>query len=147
VAAAEPDDAVESAASPVRSRGLPDRPPADRPASQAAGAADHRSADPLCQRLSGSALDEWITARVLVAVEPAALVASLEAVADVERERADLSRHGQLRRERVAQEVDRAARQYQACEPENRLVGRELERRWEESLKSRRQIEEEYERW
>jgi hypothetical protein len=32
--------------------------------------------------------------------------------------------------------VDRAARQYQASEPENRMVGRELERRWEESLKS-----------
>jgi hypothetical protein len=102
---------------------------------------------PLCQSLSGPALDDLIAGRVLAAVEPAALEASLAAVADVERERADLARHWQLRRERAAHEVDRAARQYQACEPENRLVGRELERRWEESLKSRRQIEEEYERW
>ena len=44
-------------------------------------------------------------------------------------------------------EVERAARQYQAVEPENRLVARELERRWEESLKAQRQLEEEYERW
>jgi hypothetical protein len=35
----------------------------------------------------------------------------------------------------------------QACEPENRLVARELERRWEEALKAQRQLEDEYERW
>src|SRR5437763_1628923 len=73
--------------------------------------------------------------------------ASRAAVADVERGRAELARHWRLRRERAAQEVDRAARQYQACEPENRLVGRELEHRWEESLNSRRRLEDEYERW
>lgn len=103
--------------------------------------------DPLCQSLSGPALDELIAGRVLAAVEPAALEASLAAVAGVERERAELARHWQLRRERAGYEADRTARQYQACEPENRLVGRELERRWEESLKSQRQLEEEYERW
>src|SRR3954465_3661817 len=102
---------------------------------------------PLCQSLSGPVLDDLIAGRVLAAVEPAALEGGVAAVADVERERAELARHWRLRRERAAQEVDRAARQYQACEPENRLVGRELERRWEESLKSRGQIEEEYERW
>jgi DNA invertase Pin-like site-specific DNA recombinase len=101
----------------------------------------------LCQGLSGAAIDELIAGRVLAAVEPAALEASLAAVAGVERERSELGRHWQLRRERAAQEADRAARQYQACEPENRLVGRELERRWEESLKSRRQLEDDYERW
>ena len=103
--------------------------------------------DPLCQSLSGPVLDELIAGRVLAAVEPAALEASLAAVAGVERERAELARHWQLRRERAGYEVDRAARQYQACEPENRMVGRELERRWEESLKTRRQLEDEYERW
>src|SRR3954466_7722866 len=81
------------------------------------------------------------------AVERAALEASLAAVAGVERERAELARHWQLRRERAACEADRAARQFQACEPGNRLVGRELERRWEETLRSRRQLEDEYERW
>ena len=103
--------------------------------------------EPLCQSLSGPVLDDLVAGRVLAAVEPAALEASLAAVAGVERERAELARHWQLRRERAAHEVDRAARQYQACEPENRLVGRELERRWEESLKAQRQLEDEYERW
>jgi hypothetical protein len=65
----------------------------------------------------------------------------------VERERAELTKHWQLRRERAAYESERAARQFQACEPENRLVARELERRWEEALHQQRQLEEEFERW
>jgi DNA invertase Pin-like site-specific DNA recombinase len=110
------------------------------------GSADY--AEPLCQGLSnGTALDELVARELLAAVEPAALAASLAAVAGVERERAELTRQWQLRRERAAYEVDRAARQYQACEPENRLVARELERRWEEALKSQRQLDDEYERW
>jgi hypothetical protein len=52
-----------------------------------------------------------------------------------------------LRRERARYEVERAARQYQACELENRLVARELERRWEKSLKPQRQLEVDFERW
>jgi hypothetical protein len=58
-----------------------------------------------------------------------------------------LSRQWRLRLERARYEAERAERQYQACEPENRLVGRELERRWEESLTLQRQVELEYERW
>jgi len=44
-------------------------------------------------------------------------------------------------------EAERAARQYQACEPENRLVARELERRWEEALKRQRQLDADHERF
>jgi DNA invertase Pin-like site-specific DNA recombinase len=102
---------------------------------------------PQCQTLSGPALDGLIAGRILAAVEPAAVEASLAAVAEVERERSELSRHWQLRRERVRQEAERAARQYQACEPENRLVGRELERRWEAALAAQGRLEGEYERW
>src|SRR5262249_52459570 len=78
------------------------------------------------------------------------LEASLAAVAGVKQQRMELTRQWQLRRERAAIEVDRAARQYQACEPENRLVARELERRWEETLKQKRRLDDEddpFERW
>jgi DNA invertase Pin-like site-specific DNA recombinase len=109
------------------------------------GSADY--AEPLCQCLSGPVIDDLVRGQILAAVKPAALEASLAAVAEVERERAELSRHWQLRRERARVEAERAARQYQACEPENRLVARELERRWEGALKARRQLEDEYERW
>ncbi len=109
------------------------------------GSADY--AEPLCQGLSGPVIDALVADQVLMAMEPAALEASLAAVAEVERERAELARHWQLRRERAHYEVERAARQYQAVEPENRLVARELERRWEKSLEAQRQLEEEYDRW
>lgn len=110
------------------------------------GSADY--GEPLCQGLSNAtALEEWVAGQLLAAVEPAALDASLAAVAGVERQRAELTRQWQLKRERAAFEVDRACRQYQACEPENRLVARELERRWEEALKAKRQLDDEYERF
>jgi hypothetical protein len=110
------------------------------------GASDY--GEPLCQGLSNAtAVEEWVARELLAAVEPAALEASLAAVAGVERERGELARQWQLRRERAAHAVDRAARQYQACEPENRLVARELERRWEDALKAQRQLGDEYDRF
>jgi len=84
----------------------------------------------------GTALDAWVAEHLLAAMQPASREASLAAVAEVERARSDLVRQWQLRRERSAIEVDRAARQYHACEPENRLVARELERRWDEAFKA-----------
>jgi hypothetical protein len=71
----------------------------------------------------------------------------MAAVANIEQERAELQRHWQLRRERAQYEVERAARQYHACEPENRLVARELERRWEDALSEQRKLSDEFERW
>jgi DNA invertase Pin-like site-specific DNA recombinase len=109
------------------------------------GSADY--AEPLCQCISGEVIDGLVREQILAAVEPAALEASLAAVAEVERERTELARHWQLRRERARYESERAARQYQACEPENRLVVRVLEGRWEEALKAQRQIEDEYGHW
>src|SRR5206468_358125 len=44
-------------------------------------------------------------------------------------------------------EADRAARQYQACEPENRLVARTLERRWEEALQATQRLEADFDRF
>jgi hypothetical protein len=72
---------------------------------------------------------------------------SLEAAADIERERRNLERHWQQRLERARYEQERAARQYDAVEPENRLVARELERRWEQALLELHQLQEEYDRF
>ena len=110
------------------------------------GSADY--GEPLCQGLSNaSTLEELVAGQLLAAVQPAALEASLAAVAGVKRQRAELTRQWQLRRERAAIEVDRAARQYQACEPENRLVARELERRWEDALKQKQRLDDDYDRF
>jgi hypothetical protein len=104
-------------------------------------------AEPACQSLDGRGPDELIARPVLTVLEPAALELSLGAGEDLRRERERLGRHWQQRLERARYEADRAARQYQAVEPENRLVGRELERRWEQSLAAVRDAEERYDRF
>ena len=109
------------------------------------GALDY--AEPRCQSLAGGALDELVAGQVLPALEPAALELSLRAVADAERERGRSAHQWEQRLERSRHDAERAARQYHAAEPENRLVARELERRWEQALLAQRQVEDEYDRF
>ena len=90
---------------------------------------------PLCQAVTAAEVEAWVAEQVLEVLQPAALEASLGAAAEVEQRRRDGLRHWEQRLERARYEADRAARQYQACEPENRLVARTLERRWEEALR------------
>ncbi|HEV3257762.1 MAG TPA: recombinase family protein [Gemmataceae bacterium] len=104
-------------------------------------------AGPRCQSVSARAVDELVAGQILRVAEPAALEASLAAVADIEQERAALLRQWNLKIERADYEEARARRQYHACEPENRLVARTLERRWEEALQHQRQLQEEFQRW
>ena len=104
-------------------------------------------AEPLCQGLAGAPLDELAVGCVLAALEPAALELSLAAADDLQQERARLHQVRQQELERARYEAERARRQYDACEPENRLVARELERRWEEALKEQRRLEEAYARF
>ena len=81
------------------------------------------------------------------ALEPATLELSLKAIQDVHQERERLHRHWKQRLERATYEAERAERQYHAVEPENRLVARSLERQWEEALRNRRELAEEYDRF
>jgi DNA invertase Pin-like site-specific DNA recombinase len=104
-------------------------------------------AAPPCQGLAGRVLDELVATQVLAALTPAALELSLAAAQDVEHEREQLHRHWQQLQERARYQVERARRQYDATEPENRLVARELERRWEEALAQQQQVEQEYARF
>jgi DNA invertase Pin-like site-specific DNA recombinase len=101
---------------------------------------------PLCQSLTAAPLDALIAELVLTAVQPAALEVSLAVAADVEAERAALERHWQQRLERARYQVARAHRQYDAVEPENRLVARTLERAWEAALADQARLEADYER-
>lgn len=102
--------------------------------------------EPLCQSLAAAPLDRLIADLVLAAVQPAAIEVSLAVAADVEAERAELERHWRQSLERAAYAAERAHRQYQAVEPENRLVARTLERAWEEALADQARLEADYER-
>lgn len=102
--------------------------------------------EPGCQSLKGEPLDRLVTSLVLDALQPAALELSLRVAEDVEDERRRWHEQWQVRLERAHYETERAFRQYDAVEPENRLVARGLERRWEEKLAAEETLKQEYAR-
>ncbi len=106
-----------------------------------------RGTEKTCTGLSSKQIDELVTKQVLKALEPAALELSMNALADVERERARLNKHWQQRLERAQYEIDIAERRYRAVDPDNRLVASTLERQWEQSLRDKREIQDEYDRF
>jgi DNA invertase Pin-like site-specific DNA recombinase len=87
-----------------------------------------------CQTLGGGRLDKEIAAMFLEAVTPAGVAATTGAIAELT-EQHDARLAGQrLALERAQFEADRARRQFDACEPEHRLVARSLERKLEQAL-------------
>lgn len=104
-------------------------------------------AEPVCQSLLGNPLDGLITQHILEAIKPSALEVSLQIAADVEKERKGLVTHWEKQLERAHYEVERAYRQYNVAEPENRLVVRTLEKKWEEVLAAEEKLKREYARF
>jgi DNA invertase Pin-like site-specific DNA recombinase len=100
-----------------------------------------------CQHIGGPALDAFVASQVLAAVAPAALEVSMTAAAQAEEERAGLGRLWRQRIERARYAADRARRQYQLAEPENRLVARQLESDWEAALAETARLEADYQRF
>ena len=100
-----------------------------------------------CQHIAGPPLDDWVARQVLDAVAPAALEVSMAAAAQAEDERAMLDKLWRQRLERARYAADRARRQYQLAEPENRLVVRQLEAGWEAALAETARLEADYQRF
>ena len=101
-------------------------------------------AEPMCQSFVAGEIDAVIVAAVLEAVRPAGLEATLAALRNLEQERQAVDRQWQLRVERARYEARLAQRQYDAVDPDNRLVVRELERRWEAALAEAERLEQDY---
>jgi hypothetical protein len=87
-----------------------------------------------CQSLGGLRLDNAIAEAFLEAATPAGAAASAEAVAELERQHEERLQGQRLALERAEFEAERARRQFDACEPEHRLVARTLERVLEDAL-------------
>jgi hypothetical protein len=96
----------------------------------------HEGRKPTCYGRKAVVVDERVAQQVLHAREPAALELSCRTLEDVQRERARLDKHWKQRLERARSEAPEAERRYRAVEPENRLVARTLEQRWEEALRA-----------
>ena len=78
---------------------------------------------------------------------PAVLQVSMAAAAQAEDERAMLDKLWRQRLERARYAADRARRQYQLAEPENRLVARQLEAGGEAALAETARLEAGYQRF
>ena len=102
---------------------------------------------PGCLSLAGTVLDDFVAEQVMQVLAPASLELSLAAEQALRAERAQLEGHWQQRLERARYAVERAARQYAAVEPENRLVARELEKGWEKALRHEQHEQEAYARF
>ena len=96
--------------------------------------ADH-NATPGCRSVKTTVVDELVAGRVLAALQPREIKLALAAADEVADRRARSTRAVVLRVERARYEAIRAERAFHACEPENRLVARSLETRWEQKLR------------
>jgi DNA invertase Pin-like site-specific DNA recombinase len=104
------------------------------------GRLDH--GEPVCIAFGGLAVDEAIGREVLRVVRPAAMQAAVLATQEASRRHAEVLEA--LGRDLAAARyaAHRAGKQYDAADPENRLVTEELERRWNQALQRVREIEE-----
>jgi len=97
-----------------------------------------------CQSLLGNPLDRIVEQHLLAAVQPAALDASFRTLEQLQQERGAQLKHWQQRLERAHYASERAFRQYNTVEPENRLVARTLEKQWEATLSAQTQLQQDY---
>jgi DNA invertase Pin-like site-specific DNA recombinase len=90
--------------------------------------------DQTCQSLGGGRLDKAVAAAFLEAVTPAGVRATAGAVRELHDQHDERLAGQHLAVERAEFDADRARRQFDACEPEHRLVARTLERALEDAL-------------
>src|SRR5436190_13249910 len=102
--------------------------------------ADHVNT-PGCRQVKATVVDELIARRLLQALAPEEIALALAAADEHQDRRARSDRALELRVERARYEAIRAERAFHACEPDNRLVARSLENRWEEKLRDLKDAE------
>ena len=95
-----------------------------------------------CISFGNMRIDAAVSAEVLRIVAPLGLEAALQTIADRERVGSERLRQTELALEQARYEAARASRQYDAVDPDNRLVAAGLERRWNERLAEVARIEE-----
>jgi len=94
-----------------------------------------------CITFGGLRLDEAVSKEVLRAVEGNAIEAAWKAAEQVEQQQQELRKAFDLEIEQARYEAHLAARRYEAVDPEQRLVARELEARWNVALQKVQELE------
>jgi DNA invertase Pin-like site-specific DNA recombinase len=94
-----------------------------------------------CQSLGGRRLEQQVCDQVFAMLAPASLAATARALAEAETHNATRLKTFELAAERARYDAERARRQFDAVEPENRLVARTIEAAWEQALTVQRRAE------
>jgi DNA invertase Pin-like site-specific DNA recombinase len=97
--------------------------------------------EPRCISFGGLSVDEAVSREILRVVRPCAVEAAVLAVTEENSRRGVLVDALLLELKGARYAAERAWRQYDAIDPENRLVADELERRWNTALEKVRQSE------
>src|SRR5680860_1153652 len=111
-----------------------------RPAYECSSRRD-QATTPTCRSVAASCVDAAVAGVLLAALTPEQVGLALAAADQVTHRCQRVSRAAELAAERARYEADRAERALDAVEPENRLVARTLETRWETKLAALAQAE------
>ena len=93
-----------------------------------------RQETPGCRGITAHAVDDAVVGVLLEALSPEQVALALAAAGEVTSQHQRAGRAAELAAERARYEADRAERAFSQVEPENRLVARTLEARWEAKL-------------
>ena len=106
-----------------------------------------RHAGRTCQSVLSPPIDAAVGRAFLAAVRPAQLRLALRAFETIETERRRVAEQWQRQVERAQYEAERAHRQFDQVEPENRLVARTLEAEWNAKLEAAERCRQEAQRF
>jgi hypothetical protein len=94
-----------------------------------------------CLSVGSLRIDQAVVEQVLAAIQPAGIHAALVAEAEVGHGQEQIHRTLTLAVERARYEAQRAQRQFDAVDPDKRLVASELEARWNQALTKVAEVE------
>ncbi len=97
----------------------------------------------VCSVFGGVTVEKAVVEAVLESLSPVRMEALVHARERMTSTRTDKRQQLELELERARYEAERCRRQYDTVEPENRLVARNLESRWDEALERVNQLNEE----
>jgi len=95
-----------------------------------------------CISFGGLRADESVSREILARLQPLGMRAALEAIETAASQTDERIRQMELALAQARFEVSHARRQYDAVDPDHRLVAAELERRWNEALRVQARLEE-----
>ncbi|MHA2405822.1 MAG: recombinase family protein [Candidatus Hermodarchaeia archaeon] len=99
------------------------------------------SGEPKCISFGGGTVDEAVSREILRVVEPWAVEAAVQAASEEAMEQDSVIETLEIELKAARYSAAHARKQYDAIDPENRLVAAELEKRWNEALKKVQHLE------